>query len=159
MSIDCWSYDKYQSAPLNPGFHLKSLPNQRFQVLLLIEVIEHISDFEVFLQNIRDIDPVLIVISTELYTSQDASWGYFTPFHGQHISIFTENTVKWRAEALKLNIFVLSSGLQVLGRHSLAFDRVDNFFGLKFLFERLSENSFNYAIEDQESVKQRKRKV
>lgn len=157
LDIDCWSYDKYQPAPLNPGFHISNLSGRRFDVLLLIEVIEHISDFRSFLRDMKDLDPDLVVISTELYSSQDSSWDYFAPFHGQHISVFTESTVRYLANNLDFQIYMLSSGLHVLGKRSLSFNRVDNLFGLDFLFGKLSENSFKFATKDQKIVRERKK--
>ncbi len=100
------SYDKY---------YLKNeYKNNKYDNIVLIEVIEHISDFY---NTLCELIKLLnsggrIIINTNLHNNQFDKWWYFRDI--THVVFFSETTFKYIASKLNLKIITISGNLIVL---------------------------------------------
>lgn len=100
------SYDKY---------YLKNeYKNNKYDNIVLIEVIEHISDFYSTLCVLIKLLNTggRIIINTNLHNNQFDKWWYFRDI--THVVFFSETTFKYIASKLKLKIITIRGNLIVL---------------------------------------------
>ncbi|TFY90071.1 class I SAM-dependent methyltransferase [Pseudomonas kairouanensis] len=104
--INCYVNDKYASPAYAQGFTVPDYAAP--DIVLGFEVIEHFaspaSDMEMLFKYQSDV----ILLSTELYTSQLDDWWYLVPDSGQHIFFYSKHSLQILAE--KYNYAVLDSG-------------------------------------------------
>lgn len=105
VGFDYYWCDKYSQNILAKGFEYKDY--QKIELLTAFEVLEHLEN------PLQDLDQMTsisrnLLFSTELLPSPLPSpdqWWYYGVEHGQHISFYTENTLKYIAHHYGLTYY------------------------------------------------------
>jgi hypothetical protein len=104
--FDFYRYDIYCQNLFAKYFDYKDLPaNQKFNILTAFEVFEHLDN------PVAEVEKMLsfsdnIVFSTELQPNQNVTpenWWYFIPETGQHIALYSAESLKILASRFNLN--------------------------------------------------------
>ena len=112
FGLDFYWEDKFAKNLLSRGFESKSIST--FEALTCFECFEHfvnpLDDCKLLLQKSNT-----IIFSTQLRTGiPSKSWWYYSFEHGQHVSLYSEKTLRFMAKRLRLklttfrNIHILS---------------------------------------------------
>lgn len=105
IGFDYYWCDKYSQNILAQGFEYNS--HQKIELLTAFEVLEHLEDPYHDLDQMAAISRNLL-FSTELLPSPLPSpdqWWYYGIEHGQHISFYTEDTLKYIANHYELTYY------------------------------------------------------
>ncbi len=91
---EAWGFDQYAHAAFASERVVKDLPDGPFQLITIIEVIEHTLDPVPVLQRLKDrlSESGLLLVTTELFRQEihGSDWHYLAPDLGQHVTIFSE---------------------------------------------------------------------
>lgn len=119
-----FAYDQYCKNIFSQEYSIQPQTEMKFKLITLLEVIEHISDPFFFLQNLSE-KASYIFITTELIPNIKINsvddWHYFSPLPGQHISFFTNNSLK--ILSVKLGMYLESDKKQIHLLHKTKFSR------------------------------------
>ena len=119
---DFYLYDKYCENLFADFFNLSDYGSKRFAALTAFEVFEHLVDpiqeiFKMF--EFSDV----IIFSTEIQPDinfkSDQDWWYFVPFGGQHVALYTVNSLKQIASLFECKLYTNSQNLHVLSKLSM----------------------------------------
>jgi hypothetical protein len=113
--FDCYSFDKYCQNVLAHGFEPPA--GLRADMLFAFEVLEHIEDPKVFLEEEFDrYDCRTIVFSTLLFEEPIPSkdWWYYAFESGQHITFYQRRTLQALSHALQCSYFQLGPDLHLI---------------------------------------------
>jgi hypothetical protein len=117
---DAWGYDPLATPLFAEDRILTELPSGPFDVITMIEVIEHLCDPVDTLGRLRSLlaPSGVMLLSTELFDHEihGRSWHYLAPQHGQHITMLSRKGLCKAAERAGLR-WVLSlrlSGIDFL---------------------------------------------
>lgn len=97
---------------------------EKFDLLTAIEVFEHLEDPMMEIEKMLSLSDN-IFFSTELVPDNNmdfASWWYFAPEMGQHVSFFTIHSLRILAEKYKLNFYSNGSSLHMFLKTKLDAD-------------------------------------
>lgn len=111
IGFDFYWDDKHTKNILAKGFGLKSVKQEKFEILTTFEVFEHLTDPVKEIREMLELSPN-IIFSTELLPlpiPDPESWWYYEFNHGQHVSFYSLRTLKVIAEKYSLNFY--SSGV------------------------------------------------
>lgn len=89
VGLNAYGYDSYSIPRLAIGFHINTTSNA--EVINLCEVAEHFDNPLKYFDETFSSNPKLLLMQTEIFDSQNSSWGYLTPEHGQHIFFTLKN--------------------------------------------------------------------
>lgn len=101
-----FSYDKYALNLISKEFTIHKLKDESFEIITLLEVLEHQENPLKFLNKILT-HTKNIFISTEIIDKDIKKiddWHYFAPLAGQHISFFSVRSLEIIAEKYQLNL-------------------------------------------------------
>ena len=108
---DAWGYDPIATPLFAEDRILTELGPGPFDLITMIEVIEHLRDPVETLERLRSLlaPGGLLVLSTELFNRaiHSRSWHYLAPEHGQHITMLSRKGLRTAAERAGLR-WVLS---------------------------------------------------
>jgi hypothetical protein len=107
IGLDFYWQDPYCENLLARGFEYDSLSKEEINLITAFEVFEHLVD------PLDEIDKMLkisnnIVFSTVLLPSQipaPGEWWYYGLDHGQHVSFYSEKTIKVISKHFNLNLY------------------------------------------------------
>jgi len=109
MGYNFYLSDPYCTNIFAKPFHIEGLNNspRNFELVTAFEVFEHFQDP---LKSIEDIFSYSksVLFSTSLQPSKDVtpeSWDYINPLQGQHISLYSIETLKFIAEKYSCNLY------------------------------------------------------
>ena len=133
--INFYRQDVYCQNLFARHFDLDDLPDgQRFDVITAFEVFEHlVNPIEGLREMLTYTDT--IVFSTELQQQANPTpdnWWYFVPETGQHISLYTHQSLQIIANNEGLNLYSNKFNLHIFSKKKLSFDP----------FEKLKPNYF-----------------
>jgi SAM-dependent methyltransferase len=123
---DAWGYEPYGEANFAEAFCSKELPPGQFDLVTVIEVIEHTADPVAVLQRLRDLlSPTgLLLLTTELYDHtrhpDPRTWPYLSLEAGQHVTLFTREGLWQAVRAADLDWFTSVDFVGVNCIHLLA---------------------------------------
>jgi len=100
VGLNAYGYDSYSIPRLAIGFHINTTSNA--EVINLCEVAEHFDNPLKYFDEIFSSNPKLLLMQTEIFDSQNSSWGYLTPEHGQHIFFYSEKSIQFIATRYKM---------------------------------------------------------
>ncbi|MFD1000674.1 class I SAM-dependent methyltransferase [Ohtaekwangia kribbensis] len=114
--FDFYRQDKYCENTFAKNFDITDLPGEtKFEVITTFEVFEHLED------PISEIQKILnygdsILFSTELQSStmRVSEWEYLAPETGQHIALYSFETLKRIAEIFNLNVYSNFNNIHLL---------------------------------------------
>jgi hypothetical protein len=87
LGLNAWILDKYATNRYAVGF--EGSETQQYRMITAFEVWEHFSQPAVELARLFAMNPDVLLISTGVYESQDASWPYLTPLSGRHVFFYS----------------------------------------------------------------------
>jgi len=155
LGVDAYSFDKYARGSLNPGFHLTTpeVPDSKIELVIAIEVLEHITEINEFIRQIKNWSPSIMLTSTVMHHQQSIEWEYLDKNHCQHVSVFTRESIERLANKLEMGvhfagvyqIFYKDAGL-------LKNFRVDTLSDVANEYEQLN---YTYAALDNKKIVQR----
>src|SRR5258707_8545718 len=95
-NVNCYVKDKYAVPTYSQGFSEPdfSAPN----LVLAFEVLEHFATPWRELQDLFQLQPKVLLASTEVYGHQRADWWYLASEAGQHVFFYSEKAVQMIAE-------------------------------------------------------------
>jgi hypothetical protein len=119
--FDFYRQDKYCENTFAKNFDISDLPGEtKFELITTFEVFEHLED------PISEIQKILsygdsILFSTELQPSgiQLGNWEYLALETGQHISLYSFETLRQIAKIFNLNIYSNFSNIHLLTRKKI----------------------------------------
>lgn len=130
--VDAWLYEPHTTNLMAPGFSLPSVARKTagraaWDAITAFEVFEHVEDpAQVVETLLRETDT--LVFSTELQPagfSAGSDWYYLGLMHGQHISLFSEASLRVLAEKNGASYVRRGVGLHIITRkgwfHRLCF--------------------------------------
>ena len=85
--IDAYTWDKYAASSFARGFERPAGGSP--DLLTAFEVLEHLADPAVELEQIFACRPRYLVCTTEPYAQQGADWWYLAPLGGQHVFFYS----------------------------------------------------------------------
>jgi glycosyltransferase involved in cell wall biosynthesis len=118
--FDFYREDKYCENIFAQYHDLNDLHGvKKFEVVTALEVFEHLENPLEEIEKMFDYSDT-IIFSTELQPKIEIKssddWWYFTPDTGQHVSFYSEKTLKYIAEKFKLSFFTLNNSLHLLSK-------------------------------------------
>lgn len=120
FGYDFKGYDKYTKDLFGGLNTYESLPStKKFELITALEVIEHIEDPKAELTTLFEHTDT-IVLSTELSpsTNELSEWHYLSNLAGQHISLFSYESMKQLASALGVHYIKLNNQYHALTKQS-----------------------------------------
>ena len=93
--VDAWMLEPRGAHELSPGYAIEML-DQPFDLICSFEVVEHLTDPREVLDLIVA-HGENVLIGTEPYVGQDATWWYLTPTTGQHVFFYAPAAFEWLA--------------------------------------------------------------
>ena len=107
LGYDFYWQDAYCEDIFAKGFEIEDVVSKKFELITAFELFEH------FVEPISEIEKILnfsknIFVSTFLFPSSNPKpdeWWYYGLEHGQHISLYSYETMKFIAEKYNLNFY------------------------------------------------------
>jgi len=121
FGIKFFNYDPYCENLFSKEFNLKRI-GKKYEAITMFEYLEHSKD------PIKDIKTFskktdTIIFSTELHDFSNElykkNWYYFYPKHGQHISLYSINTLKLIAKEFNFNLYTNGKNFHILTKKEL----------------------------------------
>lgn len=109
-------YDLYEPPPAYALAYQTLNPSElRPLVLTAVEVLEHLPQPTVELEQMFASEPKLLLFTTELYDGHGADWSYLAPMTGRHVFFYSARAMQWIAKRFKYS-YVRLPGLHVFTR-------------------------------------------
>jgi hypothetical protein len=123
---DFFLHDKYAENIFAKHFKLKDYRKKtKFNALTSFEVFEHLINPIEELEKMLELSDC-IIFSTELQPSisinNPEDWWYFSPETGQHISFYTENSLKILGEKFNLHLYSNKYNLHIFSKKEFSID-------------------------------------
>ncbi len=115
IGFDFYWHDPYTQNLFANGFEKDIKPDSRFELITAFEVFEHLVNPKEEISKMLRLSDT-IVFSTELLPREipePKDWWYYGFNHGQHISFYSEKTLRALANQLKLNYYNVN-GIHIL---------------------------------------------
>ncbi len=108
--INCFVRDKYARPGYAQGFTEPDF--RRPDLVIAFEVLEHLTDPASELDELFEADPPVVLVSTDLFSTQAQDWWYLAPESGQHVFFYSRRALeliaaKYRYELLVSGNFIL----------------------------------------------------
>lgn len=136
---DFYLYDKYCENLFAQFFEFENAASQKFAALTAFEVFEHLAEPIDEITKMFEFSDV-IIFSTEIQPnitfSSDKDWWYFVPSGGQHIALYTVESLNHIASLLNCHLYTNRTNLHVLSKNEIMnpFEKKDNnSFGLRLV--------------------------
>lgn len=125
LGFNYYRQDTYCKNIFAEHFDIKDLPeNQTFEIITAFEVFEHLIEPRKELQKMLSLSEV-IIFSTLLQPDKNLTpenWWYFTPQTGQHIALYSKDSLQALANEFDLNLYSNNINLHILTKKVLPFD-------------------------------------
>lgn len=118
IGFDFYWHDAYTKNLLARGFEGE---DGGYSAIVALEVIEHLETPLREIEEMASLSDVLI-LSTSLYgdtVPEPGEWGYYGFGHGQHISFYHTETLRFVAEKCAMNLYTDGSTLHILSKKKL----------------------------------------
>ena len=137
IGFDFFWTDKYAQNIISKGFEDK--PENKYQCVTAFEIFEHMIDPHEELEKILKYSDN-IIFSTVLSGDhvQDQNWWYYGFNHGQHVSIYSEKSLKLLGSKFGLNFYTNGSNF-----HMFTKKRLSNFF-FKLMIKLAKYGLYNF---------------
>ena len=115
IGFDFYWHDPYTQNLFANGFEKDTKPDSKFELITAFEVFEHLINPKEELEKMLHYSNT-IVFSTELMPKEipdPKEWWYYGFNHGQHISFYSEKTLRTLANQFKLNYYNIN-GIHIL---------------------------------------------
>lgn len=122
LGFDYYRFDAYCDNIFANHFDLKDSSVNKFELLTAFELFEHLDNPVVELERMLELSDS-IFFSTELIPNHKLEsardWWYFTPETGQHIALYSEDSLRKLAQRLNCNFYSDSHTLHLITREKL----------------------------------------
>jgi len=117
FGLNFYTYDKYCTNIFSPEFEITNRDDLNgFELVTAFEVVEHLTE------PVEEIGELLsisnsILFSTELlprHNPRPGEWHYYAPHEGQHVSIYSETSLRVLADRLGLNLYTDGQSVHLL---------------------------------------------
>lgn len=123
--FDFYRQDIYCENLFAKYFDISDIPEQKkFEAVTAFEVFEHLENPIAELEKMLSMTDT-VIFSTELQPAGDLSsesWWYFIPETGQHISLYSFNSLKHMAERYSLYFYSDKTNLHIFSKHLFEID-------------------------------------
>jgi Methyltransferase domain len=85
-----------------------------YDLITAFEVFEHFPNPSESVAHLFQVQPRIIIASTEIYSGQDSNWWYLGPQHGQHVFFYSSKALHWLAAQHGYSYYIIN------GRHLFA---------------------------------------
>jgi len=89
--LNCFVKDKYAAPTYAQGFTEPNFQNPH--LIIAFEVLEHFPNPKRDLDNLFNLNPQVLLVSTVIYTNEDSDWWYLAPESGQHIFFYSRKAL------------------------------------------------------------------
>lgn len=125
-----YRYDKYSDNIFARGFDISDIShNEKFELITSFELFEHLDEPLLEIGKIFDLSGN-ILFTTDLIPDQGINnindWAYFMPEGGQHISFYTQSSLKYIAELFNCILYTNNTNLHLLTRNKLSVNPFKN---------------------------------
>jgi len=120
--FDFYRYDKYCQNIFAAGFDKDDLSDIRFELVTAFEVFEHFSDPLVDIDGLFELSSN-IFFSTVLLPEANpkpGEWWYYGLEHGQHIALYTEESLRYFAKSKGLNLYSNGKNYHLFSKKKLS---------------------------------------
>lgn len=114
------SYDRYAQPFFSDRYSIDSLEGRSPAVVTAFEVLEHFATPAEDLKQVLEPRRALVIVSTELFEGQDASWPYFAEGTGQHIFFYSRQALIRIARRFGYALMLCGGMIVFLGTAELA---------------------------------------
>jgi Methyltransferase domain len=90
--VDAYSFDRYRKTGYAAGFD--AAPTEPFDLVTAFEVLEHLANPGVEIDEIFLARPRAVLASTEIYRGQGSDWWYLAPIEGQHVFFYSAKAIQ-----------------------------------------------------------------
>jgi hypothetical protein len=94
--INCYAYDKYSKPSYVIDFN--EPPKEGIDLLMAFEVLEHLPNPAINLDEIFKFNPKYFLCSTILYGGQGSDWTYLSKETGQHVFFYSPDAINFIAQ-------------------------------------------------------------
>lgn len=139
-------YDEYCDNIFAKGFEINLDKNQNFELITMFEVAEHLENpIEIFEKLLNHSSNILfsteIIPKNKTITSVN-DWWYFIPSTGQHISLFSENSLKSLAIKFNLNYYGSRTGLHLFTKRKFLINPIALFCTIQYIKDKILKTNF-----------------
>lgn len=125
LGLNFFRQDSYCENIFAKHFDIEDLPKDKiFDVLTAFEVFEHLVDPREELQKMLKLSDT-VIFSTLLQPGNNLtpdSWWYFTPQTGQHIALYSKDSLRFLAKEFDLNFYSNGVNLHIFSKKELPID-------------------------------------
>jgi len=117
--LNCFVKDKYASATYAQGF---TEPNfQSPDLVIAFEVLEHFPNPGRDLDNLFNLKPRVLLVSTGIYTNQQSDWWYLSLESGQHVFFYSKKALHFLAAKYGYGLVANGDFILFVRRSSLSY--------------------------------------
>lgn len=107
LGLNAYLLDKFATNRYAVGF--EGDENGKYRCLTAFEVWEHFAEPGPEIERMFNMEPEVLLISTGLYSGQDASWPYLTPLSGRHIFFYSMQARRFIAQRFGYHLIAKGS--------------------------------------------------
>ncbi len=109
IGFDFYWHDEFAKNLLSRGFEMKN-NSKKFELITAFEVFEHLPNPAEEIQKMRKLSDSILFSTVTLPSSvPEKNWWYYAFEHGQHISFYSEKTLKLIAEKFGMNFYPMKN--------------------------------------------------
>jgi hypothetical protein len=114
--INCYAKDKYAQPKYAQGFTEQDFETP--DLIIGFEVLEHLPNPKVDLEDLFNYKPALLLVSTIIYTQESVDWWYLTPESGQHVFFYSKKALELVASKYKYHLVICGEFMLFVKKHS-----------------------------------------
>lgn len=116
IGIDCYWMDKYAQNMFAKGFEAK--PNEKYDLVTSFELFEHLENpVKEISEIVKKFKPTLLLFSTLLHNGHPPNhWWYFAPEGGQHITFYTQKSLKILADKIGMKFSTNGRNIHIFSK-------------------------------------------
>ena len=114
--INCYVKDKHSKPTYSQGFTEQDFKDT--DLIIGFEVLEHLSNPEVDLEELFNYKPKLLLLTTDIWQRQPKDWWYLVPESGQHVFFYSKKALQIIALKYEYKLLICSSYILFIKNNS-----------------------------------------